>query len=195
MACTEKSCEIKESKNRNTYTDFIAKFEIPFEELEKEKTTFIEKLTSKNKETYNISLSNILYEGTVSSSLIFLFQNKSGLSDEKFEKEVSAYENNFILKNLEEEKTNQINLNSLIPQEGNHENIIESHILENREESRNHVGENEEVKNFKIGDNDLRQESQEKKMNIIEGNFIGKNKINKIYKIKLYKINHLYLRE
>jgi hypothetical protein len=135
-------------------------------------------LTSKNKESYHFSLSNILYEGTVSSSLIFLFQNKSGLSDELFEKEVSAYENNFILKNLEEENANQLNLNTEIPKEGNEENLNESHIPENREENKNYIRENEEFKIFKT--NDLVQESQERKMNILEGNFIEKNNTNEI---------------
>lgn len=43
-----------------------------------------------------------MFEGTCSSSLIFLFQNKKGLSDLDYQKEVMSYENNFIIENSTE---------------------------------------------------------------------------------------------
>lgn len=97
LSTSEKYCEIKESKNRQLYLDFIAKFQIPMEEFEKENeiSRFTEKIYSKNKDTYSFSLSNIIHQGTQSSTLVFLFQNKPGLNEEEFKEEVFLFENKF----------------------------------------------------------------------------------------------------
>ena len=207
LACSEKSCEIKESKNRNTYIDFVAKFEIPYEQFEKEKINFIEKLVSKNKETYHFSLSNILYEGTVSSSLMLLFQNKPGLKDEQFDKEVSVYENNLIRNNLEEEKIDNNNNNKVLSEENFYE-FKEKNLIENQKKNqlgtKDFAGESNKDKNFNGGNDSIeKKEIKENKMDIInddslineqENNFEkSENILNKEKTRKLTEdtINHL----
>jgi len=105
----------------------------------------------------------------VSSSLIFLFQNKSGLSDKQFEEEVSAYENNFLLKNLEEEKKIQLNLKVEKSNEGIEKHLIESRNQENVDET-NFDGDYEKDKNMKDKE-DIKKKSEQKRIDIVKGIF------------------------
>jgi hypothetical protein len=82
------------------------------EEFEKENSRFIEKLISKNNEIHLFSLSNIMHSGTLSSTLVFLFQNKPGLNEEDFVNEVLKFEENLLaegkFKEKDEENFNRI---------------------------------------------------------------------------------------
>jgi hypothetical protein len=74
------------------------------EEFEKENSRFTEKLISKNNEIHLFSLSNIIHFGTLSSTLVFLFQNKPGLNEQEFADEVLKYEENLLNESKFKEK-------------------------------------------------------------------------------------------
>lgn len=94
----------------------------------------------------------------MSSSLIFLFQNKPGLSEEEFRREILAYENNFIVRNSEANVKSNENLNftKFIKEEENlHNEKIKIEKLINEdieickktgEENYDNSGENEKIK-------------------------------------------------
>lgn len=108
--------------------------------------------------------------------MIFLFQNKPGLTDQQFEDEVSAYKNNFIIKNIEEEN---INKNKDPKIDNLEQNKIDNlNEIENSNESEKDNGkivadlrENKNLKHENIPD-----ESKEKKIDIIDDNNRNNNK-------------------
>ena len=109
--------------------------------------------------------------------MIFLFQNKQGLSDEEFQKEVFAYENNFIINNSDE---NEIEISN-----SNENKAVESKKIENFVENNQNVshdnlhvnglnGGNKEDDDIKIiSKNSIKDEE----MNLINVNNSNKSSI------------------
>ncbi len=91
------------------------------------------------------------------------------MSDKQFEEEVSAYENNFLLKNLEEEKKIQLNLKVEKSNEGIEKHLIESRNQENVDET-NFDGDYEKDKNMKDKE-DIKKKSEQKRIDIVKGIF------------------------
>jgi hypothetical protein len=105
---------------------------------------------------------------------MLLFQNKPGLADEQFDKEVSVYENNFILNNLEEEKidnNNNNNNNKVLSEEnfyGFKEKNLNEYQKKNELDTKDLVGDSNKDKNFnKRNDSIEKKEIKENEMDII----------------------------
>ena len=137
------------------------------EEFEKENSRFTEKIFSKNHEIYSFSLSNIVHNGTQSSTLMFLFQNKKGLNEEEFAEEVLKYEENYIVEN------SHFRLQKCLPKWGNqnflNENIKEEEI--NKNGNGNGNGNNDIIES-NLMDIDDGEAYEKEKENILSSNEI-----------------------
>lgn len=88
--------EFYESNIKTNLFDLIWKIEIPKEKFS-ENFRICQKRLNKENEEYLFSVSHIPYEGSSSSSLIILFQNGQGLSENEFIEELFNLEKSYIL--------------------------------------------------------------------------------------------------
>jgi ubiquitin C-terminal hydrolase len=93
------------SQNRNFYQDFIWKVDVPKKEFTNLRVDY--NLLNRENIEYQLSLKNVFYGGSQSSSLIFVLQNGRGLDNETLSEDLSKMEEFLFKKDKEDQLTQQ----------------------------------------------------------------------------------------